>query len=59
LDSIKNSEELKEKLLAVVEKVDAKSIELDLEPLIADRNFIKNLSKNIKDILIRGIKDKL
>ncbi|MDD5033109.1 MAG: nucleotidyl transferase AbiEii/AbiGii toxin family protein, partial [Candidatus Pacebacteria bacterium] len=32
LDGIKNSEELKEKLLEIVEKVDAKSIELDLEP---------------------------
>lgn len=59
LDGIKNNEELKEKLLAIVKKVDVKSIELDLEALIADRNFVKNLSKNMKDILIRGIKDKL
>lgn len=59
LDGIKNSKELKEKLLEIVEKVDAKSIELDLEPLIADRNFVKNLSKNIKDILIKDIEDKL
>ena len=59
LDGIKNSKELKEKLLEIVEKVDAKSIELDLESLIADQNFVKNLSKNIKDILIKGIKDKL
>lgn len=59
IENIKSNEELKEKLLAIIEKVDAKSIELDLESLIADQNFVKNLSKNIKDILIREIKNKL
>ncbi len=49
----------KEKLLAVVEKVDGKSIEYDLGPLMENSDFVKGLSKNIKDILIREITEKL
>lgn len=59
IENIKSIEELKEKLLKIIEKIDAKSIQLDLEPLIDDSNFVKNLSKNIKSILIRGAKEKL
>ncbi len=49
---------LKEKLLAVIAKVDAKSIEYDLSPLMESSNFVKGLAKNIKDILTREIKEK-
>lgn len=49
----------KENLLAVVEKVDGKSIEYDLGPLMENSNFVNGLSKNIKDILIREITEKL
>lgn len=59
IENIKSIEELKEKLLKIIEKIDAKSIQLDLEPLVEDSNFVKNLSKNIKSILIRGAKEKL
>lgn len=51
--------ELKEKLLAVIAKVDSKSIEYDLGPLMEDSNFVKGLAKNIKDILGREIHEKL
>lgn len=55
LKEIKNLDELKEKLLKVIERIDSKSIQLDLEAFIEDRNFVINLSKNIKDILKRDI----
>jgi len=55
LEEIKNKIELKKKLLAVVKKVDARSIKLDLEALIDDQNYISNLSKNIKQILLQKI----
>jgi predicted nucleotidyltransferase component of viral defense system len=54
---INNLSELKIKLLEILEKVDPKSIRFDLEPLIADSNFVKNLSKNIKEILEREIEN--
>ena len=50
---------LKEKLLAVIAKVDYKSIEYDLSPLMENSNFMKGLAKNIKDILTREIREKL
>lgn len=57
---VKESEvSLKEKLLAVIAKVDTKSIEYDLSPLMEDSGFVKGLSKNIKDILTREIQTKL
>ncbi len=51
--------ELKEKLLRVVKKVDEKSLVYDLEGLVKDKNFINDLSKNIKEILIREISNKI
>lgn len=59
LGEIKNSTELKEKLLKIVSRVDPKSILLDLESLIEDKNFLKNLSQNIREILTREISNKL
>lgn len=50
---------LKEKLLAIVAKVDSKSIEYDLNPLMEDSNFVNGFAKNIKGILRREIKEKL
>jgi hypothetical protein len=52
LEKIKTEKELKEKLLKIVKKLDQKSVRLDLEALIEDRNFVKNLSKNLKEILV-------
>ena len=50
-------EELKKNILALVEKIDERSIILDLENFIADQNFVKNLGTNIKDILSKQIKE--
>lgn len=46
---------LRKKLLSIVRTVDAKSIQYDLEGLIADQAFLANLKKNIKQILEREI----
>ena len=46
---------LKKDLLILIKKIDNKSIKTDLEPLILDRKFVINLSKNIKKILQKEI----
>jgi len=51
----KDQNELKEMLLKVIKKIDGKGIQLDLEVLVEDRNFVKNISKNLKGILERKI----
>ena len=43
--------ELKERLSRIIKKLDSRSIRLDLEGLIEDKNFVKDLSKNLKKIL--------
>lgn len=55
LDGLKNKEKLKIELLNVIKKIDSRSIILDLENFISDRDFVLNLSKNIKDILKNSI----
>lgn len=55
IKNIKNMGELKQALLEVIEKVDSRSIINDLEPFIESTNFVKNLGKNIKDILKREV----
>ena len=54
-----SKDSLKEKLLAVIAKVDKKSIEYDLGPLMESSDFVNGLAKNIKDILMREIQEKL
>jgi len=39
--------------------LDAGSVRLDLEQFIEDERFPGNLGKNIKEILLREVKDKL
>lgn len=55
---INTKKELKEKLVDLVEKVDADSVVLDLENFIADKKFIMGLGKNIKSILKESINKK-
>lgn len=52
---VKDEKELKEKLLKTIEKVDSRSIYLDLEALIENKNFVLNFSKNLSQILKREI----
>ena len=52
---IKNLAELKAKLLKKVNMLDEKSIQYDLEALIDNIDFVKKLSRNIKDILKKEI----
>jgi len=59
IEGIKTKEELKKKLLKIVEDIDQKSIQLDLEQFIESDAFIKSLSKNIKEILLPEIEAKL
>jgi hypothetical protein len=51
IKEFKDIAQLKKKLLAIVEKIDTRSIILDLENFISDNNFVKNLGKDIKVIL--------
>lgn len=55
IEDIKNKNELKVKLSEIIKKIDPKSIQLDLESLIENQTYIKNLSKNIREILIRQL----
>jgi hypothetical protein len=57
MKGITNKKELKEQLLAVIMKVDDRSIRIDLESLIDNPELVKNLSNNIIDILKRMVKD--
>ncbi|MBI5221896.1 MAG: nucleotidyl transferase AbiEii/AbiGii toxin family protein [Candidatus Magasanikbacteria bacterium] len=50
-----STEDLKNEMIKIVERVDGKSIKFDLEPLIADTNFVNGLSKNFKEILRKKI----
>lgn len=59
IEGIQDIKELKNKLLTQVNKIDTRSIYLDLEALIKEGQYIDNLSKNIKDILKREIEQKL
>ena len=52
-------EELEECLLKGVEKIDKKSLVYDLEGLIKQKSFVKDLGRNLKKILIREIKERL
>lgn len=54
---VENVDDLRKKLLTVVDKIDSQSIILDLENFIADREFVKKLGKNIKDILKKEINE--
>jgi hypothetical protein len=53
---LKNSN-LKEELLKIIQKVDKRSIRLDLEPLIKNNNFVKDFSNNFKDIITKKIEE--
>lgn len=53
----KAMKDLKKELARAVGQVDERSIQIDLEPLIADANFVNNLSKNLKEILLRKIRE--
>ncbi len=59
IEGFDTMEDLKEKLLAMVGQIDNRSIQLDLESLINNPNFVKNMSRNIKTILKREISEKL
>ena len=59
IEGVTDNEALKNKLLKIISKVDSQSIKLDLEALIDNDNFVKNLSRNMKTILERDIRERL
>jgi hypothetical protein len=59
IEGFDNMKGLKEKLLSIIAGIDSKSIQLDLEALIDNPNFVKNMSKNMKAILEQEISEKL
>ena len=59
IEGFKSKENLKDALLGFIANIDSRSIRLDLEQFIEDETFLKNLSKNIKEILYSEVKSKL
>ncbi len=59
IEGFETMHDLKEKLLEMVARIDGRSIQLDLEALIANPGFVTNLSKNMKAILEREILERL
>ncbi|MBA4418137.1 MAG: hypothetical protein C0392_09545 [Syntrophus sp. (in: bacteria)] len=59
IEGFESMKELKDKLLEIVACIDSHSIQLDLDALIADPNFVNNIGKNMKAILEREISEKL
>lgn len=59
IQGIKDQTDLRDQLLAAVKNLDAQSVRLDLEPLIADTRFVNQLGREIKAMLTREISTKL
>ena len=59
IEGFENMADLKKRLLSMVANIDSKSIQLDLESLIANPSFASNMGKNMKAILEREISEKL
>ena len=59
IEGVGNMKDLKEKLLAMVARIDSRSIQLDLDALIANPTFVNSMSRNMKAILEREISEKL
>jgi hypothetical protein len=59
IEGVETMKDLKEKLLAVIARVDGRSIQLDLEALISNPGFVKKMSQNMRAILEREITEKL
>lgn len=59
IEGIRDSAELKKKLLALVETIDARSLQLDLAAFIEDQNVVRNMGEHMKKILLREIEEKL
>ncbi len=59
IEGFDNMEDLKRKLLEMVAQIDGRSIQLDLEVLIDNSTFVKNMARNMKAILEREISEKL
>ena len=59
IEGIDTMKDLKEKLLAMVARIDSRSIQLDLDALIANPTIINNMSRNMKAILEREISERL
>ncbi|MBI4668414.1 MAG: nucleotidyl transferase AbiEii/AbiGii toxin family protein [Elusimicrobia bacterium] len=57
LENFKGPEELFEELVKIVEKVDVRSIQYDLEGLVRDRQLARNLAANIREILLNQLKN--
>ena len=59
IEGFKNMVDLKKRLLVQIEQVDERSVQLDLEAFIEDKNVVKNIGAHIKEIVRRNITEKL
>ena len=57
IEGVTNNEEFKVILLRAIERIDPRSIRLDLESLIDNPGLVKNLSQDMKEILRRLVMD--
>ena len=57
IPNIKNKKELQKNIRTKIDNIDSQSIELDLKPLVKNQKFVKNLSKNLKQILKKQLKN--
>lgn len=55
IEDIRNIDDLRKRLLEIVNRIDLRSIQLDLESLVENETYVRNLSKNIKEILLRQL----
>lgn len=58
LKDVGDLKEIKIKLLTTIERLDPKSIQLDLEAFIQDTAFVKNLSPRLREMLKKEIEEK-
>ncbi len=59
LNCIKGVKTREEKLSSIAESLDSRSVQLDVEQFIDNEQFVKNLSGNMRDILLREIAGRL
>jgi hypothetical protein len=59
MENFTSQKELYEALLAILDKIDPTSFQLDLESFIENKEFVKSLGKSVNGILHRQIEERL
>lgn len=59
LEKFEDFQKLKQQLVKIIDELDAKSIQLDLEAFIDNQELVRSLGENMKAILKRDIEEKI